>query len=150
MDLIEWLNILPQKGQLPDPQDYAVEDGELDALNEDLELLRSKKGFLEIDKNMLNPQFIEDVRHDTELLQSIYKDWYSDPQYTDLDPKLDNIIKRINSLLSENSERKIVIFSIYKDTVDYLYKTMVEHGFNRVAKYTASEGTITRPSRLCC
>lgn len=139
------LGIVPimKKGQLPDPQDYDIEDGEADTLNEDLELLRSKKGFLEIDKNMLNPQFIEDVRHDTGLLQSIYRDWYSNPQYADLDPKLDNIIKRINSLLSENSERKIVIFSIYKDTVDYLYKAMKGHGFNRVAKYTASEGSST-------
>jgi len=137
------LGIVPimKKGQLPDPQDYDIEDGKEDALNEDLELLRSKKGFLEIDKNMLNPQFIEDVRHDTRLLQSIYKDWYSNLQYADLDPKLDNIIKRINSLLLENSDRKIVIFSIYKDTVDYLYKTMKDRGFNRVAKYTASEGS---------
>lgn len=137
------LGIVPimKKGQLPDPQDYDIEDGEVDTLNEDLELLRSKKGFLEIDKNMLNPKFIEDVRHDTALLQSIHKDWYSNPQYADLDPKLDNVVERIRSLLSENPERKIVIFSIYKDTVDYLYKEMLDRGFDRVTKYTASEGT---------
>src|SRR3989344_2566421 len=137
------LGIVPimKKGQLPDPQDYDVEDGEVDTLNEELELLRSKKGFLEIDKNMLDSKFIEDVRHDTTLLQSIHKDWYSNPQYADLDPKLDNVVKHIKGLLSENPERKIVIFSIYKDTVDYLYKEMLVRGFDRVTKYTASEGT---------
>src|SRR3990167_4786061 len=137
------LGIVPimKKGQLPDPQDYDVEDGEVDTLNEELELLRSKKGFLEIDKNMLDSKFIEDVRHDTALLQSIHKDWYSNPQYADLDPKLDNVVKHIKGLLSENPERKIVIFSIYKDTVDYLYKEMLARGFDRATKYTASEGT---------
>jgi superfamily II DNA or RNA helicase/HKD family nuclease len=137
------LGIVPimKKGQLPDPQDYDTEDGESDSLTEDLELLRSKKGFLEISKDMLSSKFIEDVRHDTQLLQSIHDDWYSNPQYADLDPKLDNVIEKINELLSENKDRKIVIFSSYKDTVDYLHKMMLGRGFNRVIKYSASEGT---------
>lgn len=139
------LGIVPimKKGQLPDPQDYDAEDGESDSLIEDLELLRNKKGFLEISKDMLSPQFIEDVRHDTELLQLIHNDWYSDPMYADLDPKLNNVVEKIRELLSENNDRKIVIFSSYKDTVDYLYKIMVDRGFGRVIKYTASEGTNT-------
>lgn len=137
------LGIVPimKKGQLPDPQDYDSEDGETDSLTEELELLRNKKGFLEISKDMLNPQFIEDVRHDTNLLQSIHNDWFSDPKYADLDPKLDNVIKKIKELLAENNDRKIIIFSCYKDTVDYLYKVVANRGFDRVAKYTASEGT---------
>ena len=137
------LGIVPimKKGQLPDPQDYDTEDGEADSLTEELEQLRSKKGFLEISKDMLSPQFIEDVRHDTKLLQSIHDDWYSKPQYANLDPKLDNVIEKIEKLLSQNKDRKIVIFSSYKDTVDYLYKMMANRGFDRVIKYTASEGT---------
>lgn len=137
------LGIVPimKKGQLPDPQDYDTEDGEADSLTEEVELLRNKKGFLEINKDMLNTQFINDVRHDTKLLQTIHGDWYSNPEYAELDPKLDNIIEKIKELLSENKDRKIVIFSSYKDTVDYLHKTMVDRGFDRVIKYSASEGT---------
>ncbi len=137
------LGIVPimKKGQLPDPQDYDLEDGEVDALSDELELLRSKKGLLEISKDLLDPQFIEDVRHDTYLLQSIRKDWFSNPQYTDLDPKLDNVMATIMTLLSENPKRKIVIFSSYKDTVDYLHRKMLKGGFNRVTRYSASEGT---------
>jgi superfamily II DNA or RNA helicase len=137
------LGIVPimKKGQLPDPQDYDTEDGESDSLEEDLELLRTKKGFLEISKDMLSPKFIEDVRHDTELLQAIHDEWYLNSKYADLDPKLDNVIEKIRELLAQNKDRKIVIFSSYKDTVDYLYKIMIDHGFNRVTKYTASEGT---------
>jgi len=137
------LGIVPimKKGQLPDPQDYDNEDGEADSLMEEVNLLRNKRGFLEISKDMLDPQFIKDVRHDTNLLQTIHDDWYSNPKYADLDPKLDNVIENIKELLSGNKDRKIVIFSSYKDTVDYLHKTMVNSGFNRVIKYSASEGT---------
>lgn len=137
------LGIIPimKKGHLPDPQEYEGEDGQFDSFDEELELLRNKEGFLEISKDMLNPQFIEDVKHDTVLLKSIHDEWFLDPKYVDLDPKLDNIIIKIKELLKENNKRKIVIFSSYKDTVDYLYTKMVDHGFDRVTKYTASEGT---------
>ncbi|HYT40725.1 MAG TPA: helicase-related protein, partial [Methylomirabilota bacterium] len=96
---------------------------------------------MEISKDLLEPQFIEDVRHDTKLLQSIRQDWYSNPEYADLDPKLDNIIEKIRRLLSEDPQRKIVIFSSYKDTVDYVYKKMLEAGLSRVMQYTASEAS---------
>jgi superfamily II DNA or RNA helicase/HKD family nuclease len=133
-----------KKGQFPDPKDYDLEDGEEgDSLAQDLELLRSKKGFLEIDKSLLNPKFIEDVRHDTELLRSIHRQWYSNSNYADLDPKLDELVLKLKGFLSENPDRKIVIFSSYKDTVDYLHRELQKRGFNRVTRYTAAEGTDT-------
>jgi superfamily II DNA or RNA helicase len=128
-------------GQLPDPQAYTTEDGEEDAFEHELELLRGKKGFLEIKKEWLNPQFIADVRHDTALLQSIHTNWFENPQYSGIDPKLDTILKKIESLLSENPARKIVIFSSYKDTVEYVYKSMRTRGFTRVLSYTAADAT---------
>lgn len=133
-----------KKGQLPDPKDYDLEDGEEDdALSQDLELLRSKKGFLEIDKELLNPRFIEDVRHDTELLKSIHRQWYANSTHADLDPKLDELATKLKSFLSENPNRKVVIFSSYKDTVDYLHDQLKKRGFDRVTSYTAAEGTDT-------
>lgn len=131
-----------KKGQLPDPKDYDLEDGEEgDALSQDLELLRGKGGFLEIDKELLNPKFIEDVRHDTQLLKSIHSRWYGASSHADLDPKLDELVSKLNTFLSENPDRKIVIFSSYKDTIDYLLDQLHKRGFDRVTKYTAAEGT---------
>lgn len=138
------LGVVPimKKGQLPDPKDYDLEDGENDnALEQDLELLRSKKGFLEIGKDLLNPRFIEDVRHDTKLLKGILDKWYSTSRYATLDPKLDEIEMKLRGFLKENPDRKIVIFSSYKDTVDYLHAQLKERGFDRVTSYTAAEGT---------
>ncbi|MBA7581423.1 hypothetical protein ES708_23326 [subsurface metagenome] len=58
-----------KKGTLPDPRDYNLEDGEdSNDFEEDIELLRERKGLLEIEADLMNPEFIEHVRHDTELL----------------------------------------------------------------------------------
>jgi ERCC4-related helicase len=38
----------------------------------------------------------------------------------DVDPKLDRVQEQIDTLLSERPDRKIVIFSTYADTVNYL------------------------------
>ncbi len=131
-----------KKGQLPDPQDYNLEDGEdSNAFDEDLELLRQRGGFLEIEKNLLNPKFIEDVRHDTKLLKTIRDNWYKEATSGDLDPKLDEIEKKIRDFLKVDPTKKIVIFSTYKDTVDYLDRELKKRGLDRVTRYTASEGT---------
>lgn len=132
-----------KKGQLPDPRDYYEEDGEnADQLSDDLEMLRNEKGLLEIDKEMMdNPNFIKDVKHDTELLITVKNKWYTDSQFSQIDPKLENIARKIQSFLKERPDRKIVIFSSYKDTVEYLYKKLLEFGLQRVIKYTASEPT---------
>lgn len=147
-ELIEnWWNetgIVPimKKGQLPDPAEYDEEDGDgTNTFDVELELLRSKKGFLEVTKDMLDPKFIADVQHDTQLLRQIRDRWFSDSQYAELDPKLDEVESKIRSFLKDNPNRKIVIFSTYKDTVDYLHKSLQKRGFSRATKYTAAEGT---------
>lgn len=146
-ELIEnWWNetgIVPimKKGQLPDPSDYDENDGEENNFEKELEQLRSKGGFLEVEKDWIDPKFIADVQHDTQLLKQIYENWFGDVAHVDHDPKLDNVERKIRALLKENPHRKIVIFSSYKDTVDYLHKTLQQRGFDRVTKYTSSEGT---------
>lgn len=129
-----------KKGQLPDPRDYNLEDGEVsDELDEEIELLRSNKGLLEVNKEWLDPIFIEHVRHDTKLLKNIRDQWFSDTKFADEDPKFKAISERISEFLKLDPNKKIVIFSSYKDTVDYLYIKLIESGFTRVMKYTASE-----------
>jgi len=139
----EQMGIVPilKKGDLPDPEDYDEEDGDsINNFEKELELLREKKGFLEIEKELLNPVFIEHVRHDTKLLQKIKAQWFDDQKLEGLDPKLDVVIDKINFSLKENPNRKLIIFSVYKDTVDYVYDELLKRGVKRVVKYTASEG----------
>jgi ERCC4-related helicase len=66
----------------------------------------------------------------------------------DLDPKLDFLVAKINDLLKENPERKIVIFSAYADTVEYLGEKIQEAGIKRVFKYTAKDASKTNRELL--
>ena len=127
-----------KKGELPDPTEYE-EDIYGDAFDKELEDLRGR-GLIEIDKELLDPVFIDHVKHDIELLENIHKRWFAEPLIQDLDPKLDNIVEKIKKCLNEQSNRKIVIFSTYQDTVDYLYVQLQDRGISRVMRYTASDG----------
>lgn len=140
----EELGLVPimKKGHLPDPKDYDLEDGEDDdALAKELELMRSRGGFLEIGKELLNDNFIADVRHDTALLKSIRDKWYTSSSHANFDPKLDSLEAKLKEFLQDNPNRKIVIFSGYKDTVDYLHRELKNRGFERVTNYTSTEGS---------
>lgn len=129
-----------KKGDLPDPEQYQEDNEGPDEFEKELEDLR-ERGLIEIKREWVDPIFIEHVKHDIELLESIHADWFQDPELEDEDPKLDNVIEKIKSSLDERPDRKIVIFSTYKDTVDYVYEKLMERGLSRVFKYTASEGT---------
>lgn len=138
-----------KKGQIPDPDDftdYGDEDGEAQtALDEQLEQLREQKGLISVPNGLIDPKFIDDVRKDTALLESIKDKWFKDPAIKNEDPKTDDLAQRISKLLAEDSNRKIVIFSTYADTVNYLYDALRERGIERLFHYTAADAsTATR------
>lgn len=132
-----------KKGQLPDPEQFTVEDGEdTSNLDEILQRLGEEKGLVIIPKEMLGnaSQFINDVRSDGTLLQQIYGEWFgSESVYKELDPKTDTLATEIKRLLSDQPQRKIVIFSAYADTVAYLYEELGKRGIDKLLKYTSSD-----------
>lgn len=145
--IINWwekMKVVPimKKGQLPDPDDYSIEDGDLpDDLELKLEQLRNSKGLLEVPVKWMDPQFILDVRRDTQVLQRIHASWFSNALMEDLDPKIDELEKQIYKLLHENPARKIVVFSAYADTVNYVAKELVDRGMSGVLSFTAADAS---------
>ena len=134
------LKIVPimKKGALPDPADFSQVDGEMaDELEEKLQYLRENKGLLEVPIDWIDPSFIEDVDADTALLKEIRSAWFSKP--INNDPKVIRVEKVINDLLKENPKRKIVIFSSYADTVNYLATKLKESGLHNILNYTSAE-----------
>ena len=135
-----------KKGQIPDPDDlsdYDEDDAENhSALDEELEQLRDDKGLISIPKELIDLKFIEDVRKDTNLLVNIRSRWFDDPVIRDEDPKTDDLAKRIAALLAQDPNRKIIIFSGYADTVNYLYGELRNRGFERLFHYTAADASI--------
>ncbi len=128
-----------KKGQLPNPDDFTLDDAESDGgFDDELEALKEQRGLLLVKTSIMEPKFIDDVRHDRELLEGIHRAWFSDPAKAELDPKLDGLTAQINRLLSENPDRKIIIFSAYADTVMYLAESLRKRGYTRLFDYTAA------------
>ena len=145
-ELVEkWLKVrkkvpIMKKGQIPDLEEYDSEDGEsMNALDEEIQILKSDSGMFEIDEEFLAPTFFEHLKHDSGLLKQIRDRWYGNEKISNLDPKLDEIQNKLVEFLKENPIRKIVIFSSYADTVNYLYKMLQDSGMKRLFKYTAAD-----------
>ena len=136
------LKIVPimKKGNLPDPSDYSMEDGEFsDDLEEKLQQLREHKGLIEVPREWMDNAFIDDVLADTDLLKNIHSKWFAND--ITADPKIIRIEKVVNNLLQENPNRKIVIFSSYADTVNYLTKQLIKSGLHNVLNYTSADAS---------
>lgn len=133
-----------KKEGLIDPDELEEFDSvdEINALiesGEEIDTEAIKKVALTIPRDLFEDTFALLVRNDLELLKGIKTDWFTDGVTGD-DPKQVRIEQKIKELLSENSERKIVIFSGYADTAEYVAKNLREHGLDRTLLYTGSSG----------
>jgi superfamily II DNA/RNA helicase len=135
-----------KKGEIPDPETF--EENSDDNLNESVDEITNddafdrsnKNGLLTIEKTMFTEEYIISVKADKTLLESIHDKWFGDEARKD-DPKLDGVADKVKQLISENPTRKIVIFSAYADTTEYLEGEFKARGFDRVLSYTAKAGT---------
>ncbi len=134
-----------KKGKIPDPDSFMTDAGDdftsefVDQFNEEND---SKYKLLFVEKDWLKTDFIKDVESDTQLLLSIRNQWFGENKIVaDIDPKLDCLVETIKRLLNEDPDRKIVIFSAYADTVDYLGEAIKKTGISRVYKYTAKDAS---------
>lgn len=137
------LGLVPimKKGQLPDPQDYD-DDTELDEsiddeLSIEIERLKKSAGLICVPVNLMDAKFRTDILHDISLLEGIYEQWFRSGLNFG-DPKIDHLISTIEKMQKEIPERKIVVFSMFADTVNYLGAELRQRGFERVLAYTAS------------
>lgn len=138
---------IQKKGDLMDPDDYFDTESvdrdptEISDLEGPVDQLLDAKGLIVVPKSMFDDKFISDVERDTSLLKEIQCRWFGGGIDTGLDPKTDHLVNEIRRLQSEMPERKIVIFSSYADTVNYLARELAAKGIKRVFKYTASDAT---------
>jgi len=130
-----------KKGNLPD-YDSLLSDYDDDQVIDYDELIEAgvfnkhfAKGLIFLDKEILSEKYISDLSRDIELLQSIYNRWFGDKNPPD--PKLDSLKQRISINLKENQDRKIVVFTEFADTADYIYEKLKEEF--KVFKYSSRE-----------
>lgn len=139
-----------KKGQIPNPEEIfeTTDDDIQNEINEqtaekELQKLKEEKGLIAVDASFIKSEFIEKVKRDRELLEKIEEDWFGPraKDIKDFDPKLDRVKVEIDSLLQANASRKIVIFSSYADTVNYLAAELMRRGLKRVLKYTSADSS---------
>lgn len=131
---------IQKKGDLVDPdelEDFDDIDDIMGKINsgEEIDIDKTKRNALLIPRGLFEETFIEKVNDDRNLLRSIEQEWFIDNQTGD-DPKQEQVELEIRKLLSDNPQRKLVIFSGYADTAEWVYKNLKEHGFTRTFLYT--------------
>lgn len=114
-----------KKGQLPDIKAlYDSTNDDFDEMREELveasiEGLKAK-GMFEIKTEWLSDDFFKDLDSDIDILRDLKKKW----EKVNHDPKIEGFIKLLKEQLKNDPKRKIIVFSQFADTVDYLGKRL--------------------------
>lgn len=134
-----------KKGYLPDidelyetDNDYIDEETKEQGIELELEKLNAK-GLFEIDINDLSNDFIKDVQTDILLLERIHQKWFEKKQVMH-DPKIDNFRILLQKMCNQELNRKIIVFSEFADTVNYLYDCLKGENIG-VFKYTSTDAS---------
>lgn len=158
-NIIKWIehrNTIPvyKKGNLPDIEtlrDTADDTlfGVDEALEQQVAQLKTK-GLFEIKMDYIEQKFIEDVKSDISVLKTIRNNWFGKDKQIKADPKIEAFIKIVKEQLKKKPEqegepkRKIVVFSGYADTAEYLYRKLKEQ---KLPVFYYSSLTATKANR---
>jgi superfamily II DNA or RNA helicase len=149
--MIDWFDkasLVPifKKGHIADVNelmenlDEAMSEEIADLLfEENIRQLR-EKGYEFLPANELKVAFKKDIQKDIALLESIRDDWFKDR--VKKDPKLEHFKKVIKEKLQQEPHRKLVVFTSYADTANYLEENLKD-AF-RVYSYTGSTSSRER------
>ncbi len=136
---------IKKSGYLPDPDEEEIQET-FEAINsisdEPIDVDKIKKKAILFSKELFKEDFIAAVESDVQLLKGIYSEWFKTDS-VGADPKYNEISKQIANCLKSNSSRKIVVFSTYADTAEYVKSKLEEDGF-RALLYTGSASNIDR------
>ena len=130
---------LPNYEDLFDNVDSSDDDINLEDLdNENLTKFKSKGGWF-VKKEYLRNDYIKDIENDLEILKSVYQKWKSLFNKNFNDPKIEEFKKIIRDQISKDKNRKIIIFSEFSDTANYLFENIKKEF--RCYLYTSKQST---------
>ncbi len=123
-----------KKGTLPDVETLEnMTDEERDSTFEKLE----SRGLIQIPISEMQSSFRADLEKDIKILQNIQEKWSN----IDEDPKYDFFKQKISNSLKSDKKRKIIVFTEFSDTANYLQEKLKQDGFTRVYKYTSADAS---------
>lgn len=141
---------IKKSGYLSEPDDEEIREtldeiGSIDELG--IDLSKIKKKAIPIEKSLFREEFIEAVKSDIELLSNIYTEWFESDD-VGIDPKYNIVRQKIARSLEENKDRKLVVFSTFADTAEYVKEHLERDGF-RVLLYTGGASQVDRSVVKC-
>lgn len=146
---IEKRNKIPvfKKGNLPNVEVFY--ESTADGMKEIEELFEKYegKGFFEIDMKYVKDDFVSDVQADIRLLKNLREQWFGKENTIKCDPKLDSFIRIVRKQIKEEPNRKLIVFSEFSDTVDYLGEALTKAGLPAM-KYTSADATPANKDRI--
>ena len=141
---------IKKSGYLSEPDDEEIQEtlDEISSIDElGIDLNKIKKKAIPIEKSLFREEFIEAVKSDIELLKGIYTEWFESDD-VGVDPKYNVVKQKIAKSLEENKSRKLVVFSTFADTAEYVKEHLERDGF-RVLLYTGGASQVDRSIVKC-
>ena len=129
-----------KKGNLPDVEAfYESSDDGMEEFEELFDKYESR-GFFEIDMKYVKDDFVTDVEDDIQLLKNLREQWFGEDNTVKSDPKLDSFIRIVRKQMNDEPNRKLIVFSEFADTVNYLGEALAKAGLP-VMKYTSADAS---------
>ena len=136
-----------KKGNLPDVEAFYESDGDGTEEIEELFEKYEERGFFEIDMKYVKDDFVTDVEADIQLLKNLRVQWFGKDNAVKSDPKLDSFIDIVRKQMKNEPDRKLIVFSEFADTVNYLGEALAKAGLP-VMKYTSADATSANKDRI--
>ena len=114
-----------KKGNLPDVEAFYESGGDGTEEIEELFEKYEDRGFFEIDMKYVKDDFVTDVEADIQLLKNLRVQWFGKDNMVKSDPKLDSFIDIVRKQMKNEPNRKLIVFSEFADTVNYLDRKSV-------------------------
>jgi superfamily II DNA/RNA helicase len=102
-----------------------------DELEEMLNDPKDETDILVFEIDDFDDRYLPGVQNDQEILDELTKRWNK----VDYDPKLETFLEELKSTFLHsdiNDQRKLVVFSESKETIDYLSEELEDHGIKKV------------------
>jgi len=133
-----------KRGYLDDPDEDEIEEtfNEINSINDgpiDIDKIRKKA--IPFEKKLFKDEYIIDVKSDLDLLLEIKNEWFANRE-VGFDPKINSLKLEIDRMLSENKKRKIIIFSVFATTTEYVANELKDN--HKVFLYTGSSSKSDR------
>lgn len=129
-----------KKGQLPEVEDFYQATDDTDEEIKEMFDKYQARGFFEIDlKYLRKDEFVADIESDLQLLHDIRNEWFKD-NIIRIDYKLEAFRQLLAKQREEDPARKIIVFTEFADTADYLGEALKNEGLG-IFKYTSKEAS---------